>query len=67
MPPFLFTYQLDLALPSASVAFLGGKANRIAEEAQRIRQGSQHHWFGCKYLPWAPRCFVEKGDVWTLE
>ena len=56
MPPFLFTYQLDLALHPMRLGGLqlGGKANRIAEEANRIRQGRKHHWFGCEYLPWAP-------------
>ena len=56
MPPFLFTYQLDLALHPIRVSSLqlGGKANRIAEEANRIRLGRKHHWFGCEYLPWAP-------------
>jgi hypothetical protein len=58
MPPFLFTYQLDLALHPMRLGGLGlqlgGKANRIAEEANRIRLGRKHHWFGCEYLPWAP-------------
>ena len=56
MPPFLFTYQLDLALQPCNIwGFpFGGKANRIAEEAIRIREGVSHHWFGCRYLPWAP-------------
>lgn len=56
MPPFLFTYQLDLALHPMRLGGLGlqlgGKANRIAEEANRIRLGRKHHWFGCEYLPW---------------
>ena len=56
MPPFLFTYQLDLALHPIRLGGLqlGGKANRIAEEANRIRLARKHHWFGCEYLPWAP-------------
>lgn len=56
IPPFLFTYQLDLALHPCNIwGFpFGGKANRIAEEAIRIREGVAHHWFGCRYLPWAP-------------
>ena len=55
MPPFLFTYQLDLALHPMRLGglHLGGKANRIAEEANRIRLSRKHHWFGCEYLPWA--------------
>ncbi|CAK9101669.1 unnamed protein product [Durusdinium trenchii] len=54
MPPFLFTYQLDLAMHPTSVLGIhfGGKANRISEEAIRIRDGASHHWFSCKYLPW---------------
>lgn len=59
MPPFLFTYQLDLAMHPTTVPFLGvalgGKANRIAREANEIRQGTRHHWFDCEYLPWVTR------------
>ncbi|OLP91644.1 putative folate-biopterin transporter 2 [Symbiodinium microadriaticum] len=53
MPPFLFTYQLDLALAPAELWGLkvGGKANRIAEEALAIREGRRHRWFSCPYLP----------------
>ena len=64
MPPFLFTYQLDLALHPLRLPgglHLGGKANRIAEEANRIRLGRKHHWFGCEYLPWAA-WLVERWD-----
>mmetsp|Transcript_48594 Transcript_48594/g.138880 ORF Transcript_48594/g.138880 Transcript_48594/m.138880 type:complete len:200 (+) Transcript_48594:90-689(+) len=52
-PPFLFAYQLDLALPPRALAGLplGGKANRIADEAARIREGSVHRWFGSPWLP----------------
>mmetsp|Transcript_28147 Transcript_28147/g.66550 ORF Transcript_28147/g.66550 Transcript_28147/m.66550 type:complete len:200 (-) Transcript_28147:6-605(-) len=53
LPPFLFGYQLDLALSPRTLLGLpiGGKANRIAEEAERIRQGSVHQWFNKTWLP----------------
>eukprot|EP00930_Biecheleria_cincta_P013169 TRINITY_DN11886_c0_g1_i2.p1 TRINITY_DN11886_c0_g1~~TRINITY_DN11886_c0_g1_i2.p1 ORF type:complete len:216 (+),score=31.89 TRINITY_DN11886_c0_g1_i2:49-648(+) len=53
MPPFLFTYQLDLALSPTIVLGMpiGGKANRLAEEAARIRAGAQHRWFDQWWLP----------------
>uniref|UniRef100_A0A7S1WHF7 Uncharacterized protein n=1 Tax=Alexandrium catenella TaxID=2925 RepID=A0A7S1WHF7_ALECA len=53
LPPFVFGYQLDLALSPRTVFGLpiGGKANRISEEAERIRQGSVHHWFEKSWLP----------------
>ncbi|CAJ1333107.1 unnamed protein product [Effrenium voratum] len=54
MPPFVSGYQLDLAMhPISLMGYqVGGKANRIAEEAMRIRNGEAHHWFNCRYLPW---------------
>ena len=54
MPPFLFTYQLDLAMHPTNIFGMqfGGKANRIAEEAAKIRDGASHHWFDWNYLPW---------------
>ena len=61
MPPFLFTYQLDLAMHPTrlfGVPF-GGKANRIAEEALQIRDGARHHWFQQPFLP----C-VEDESLW---
>ncbi|CAE7662653.1 unnamed protein product, partial [Symbiodinium sp. CCMP2456] len=61
MPPFLFTYQLDLALAPAQLWGLpvGGKANRISEEALAIREGCRHRWFSCPYLP-----EVDDGTLW---
>mmetsp|Transcript_21443 Transcript_21443/g.56666 ORF Transcript_21443/g.56666 Transcript_21443/m.56666 type:complete len:201 (-) Transcript_21443:17-619(-) len=61
MPPVLFMYQLDFALQPTSVfGFrIGGKANRLAEEANRIREGVRHCWFG---HPWLPE--VDDGELW---
>mmetsp|Transcript_43578 Transcript_43578/g.120573 ORF Transcript_43578/g.120573 Transcript_43578/m.120573 type:complete len:188 (+) Transcript_43578:98-661(+) len=47
IPPFALGYQLDFVHAS--------KANRVAEEAARIRAGDPHHWFGHPLLPVARR------------
>ncbi|CAE8642445.1 unnamed protein product [Polarella glacialis] len=64
IPPFLFTYQLDLALPPMTVLGvpIGGKVNRLAEEAERIRSGTTHRWFDCKLFPEVDdsTCYINK-------
>eukprot|EP00747_Dinoflagellata_sp_TGD_P168758 gnl/TRDRNA2_/TRDRNA2_195908_c0_seq1.p1 gnl/TRDRNA2_/TRDRNA2_195908_c0~~gnl/TRDRNA2_/TRDRNA2_195908_c0_seq1.p1 ORF type:complete len:189 (-),score=16.15 gnl/TRDRNA2_/TRDRNA2_195908_c0_seq1:58-624(-) len=52
IPPFALGYQIDYAYYD--------KANRIAEEAKRIRSGDAHHWFGHPWLPIAR----SDADMW---
>jgi hypothetical protein len=43
MAPWMLAYQIDYTYLD--------KANRVAKEAESIRAGTEHHWFGQAWLP----------------